>query len=189
MPLQNTRRQFGALTKFCHWALFFLIMAQYLLIMNREYFAQNDAEKMNNILLHKSFGVTILILGIIMVLWRHVGQRPPTLPGTKPWEKKLAIAVHSLLYITVLIMPISGILMSQFHGYSVKFFAYALPTIVNADENRSEIFSQVHEITAWVLLGLVVMHITAAIFHHIVRKDIVLKRMLPFGKLPNRLND
>ena len=180
MPLVNSISKFSTVLKSLHWALFALVITQYSLITHREYFAATDVQKMNDMLLHKSFGLIVLFAGVAMLIVRRTGKRPAW-PSMKAWEKKLAGVVHIGLYLCLLVMPISGILMSQMRGYSVKFFGLTLPNLVSPNEQLSGVFHETHEITAWVLLGLVSVHIFAALFHHFIRKDNVLKRMLPFG--------
>lgn len=180
MPLLNTRSKFGSMVKFLHWGIFILIVSQYSLITIREYFATSDAQKMDIILLHKSLGLVVLIFALLMLLGRHLGKRP-VWPPMQGWERKLAAFVHIGLYLCLLVMPLSGTLMSQFHGYSVKFFGYPIPTLVSPHESLEGFFHAIHGYTAWILFALVTLHIGAALFHHFIRKDNVLKRMLPLS--------
>lgn len=182
MPLANTSRQFGSLTKFLHWTIFILFCAQYFLINRRDYFPKGDSRIIEYTLLHKSIGILLLALAVVFILWRHAGTRPK-LPGSSPrWQILLARVTHSLLYIVLLLMPFSGIMMSMFSGYGASFFGLDLPMLFDENKAISGFFHEMHEIMAWIIIALVGLHIVGALYHHFKLKDNVLKRMLPFAK-------
>ncbi len=179
MSLQNTPEKFGSLTKLLHWSIFILFVVQYYLVYRREYFPKGSAEKMQYMMLHKSFGVIILILAFVMLIWGRVGKRP-SIPGNAI-EKFAAKAVHVLLYVSMFIMPISGILMSQFGGYPISLFgSFDMPVLFGKNEALGNFCFELHEISSFAIMGIVGVHVLAALFHHFVKKDNVLRRMLPF---------
>lgn len=181
MALQNTSEKFGSLTKFLHWTIFILFVVQYYLVYRREYFPKGSAEKMQYMMLHKSFGLCVLILAFIMLVWRGVGTRPSMPMTMSGFERFSAKAIHFLLYLAMFLMPISGILMSQFGGYPISIFGlFTLPNPLMKNELLGGICYNTHKISSFIIIGIVAGHILAALFHHYVRKDTVLKRMLPF---------
>lgn len=178
MTLQNSTERFGALTKLLHWTIFILFLGQYFLVYRREYFPKDSPEKLQYILLHKSIGVVLLLLAFFMLAWRHVGQRPLPLNGNS-LERYLAKITHILLYLCMLIMPLSGILMSLYAGYSVSVFGlFNLPFALTKNEALGNVMYTTHVWTSYAVIGLVSLHVLAALFHHFVRKDKVLTRML-----------
>lgn len=179
MSLQNTPEKFGSLTKLLHWSIFILFVVQYYLVYRREYFPKGSAEKMQYMMLHKSFGVCLLFMAFAMLIWGRVGKRP-AIPGSS-MEQFAAKAIHVLLYVAMFLMPISGILMSQFGGYPISVFgAFEMPILFGKNEALGNICYETHEISSLVIMGIVGIHILAALFHHFVKKDNVLRRMLPF---------
>jgi cytochrome b561 len=184
MPLKNTERQFGFITKLCHWLIFILFIVQYFLVYRREYFPKDAPEKLQYILLHKSFGVIVLALALLMLVWRHVGRRP-AYDNSMPHAQKCAARImHLLLYISMLVMPISGITMSQLGGRTVKVFDwFALPNILDKNKEFSELVYYVHLYSSYIIIGIVSLHIIAALYHHFIQKDNILSRMLPFKKI------
>ena len=68
MALANTKKEFGTLTKLLHWTIFALFVVQYFLVYRREYFPKNSPEKIQYILLHKSFGLCVLFLAVLMIM-------------------------------------------------------------------------------------------------------------------------
>ncbi len=118
-------------------------------------------------LLHKSMGLTVAMLIILRVVWRLTHKAPP-LPDTVPkWQQRAAGVVHGAIYVLMLAMPVSGYLQSMFSKYDTKFWGIVLPRIAEADKAAREQFTEVHEILAFLLIGLIVIHIAAAIKHHL----------------------
>lgn len=130
--------------------------------------------------LHKSFGVLALILIFSRIVNRLIYKAPKQLETLKIWEQKAAHFVHILLYILMLIAPISGYLMSNLYGYPVKFFGIQLPFLVSKNAELGHVFSEIHEISTFGLLAIVVIHVGAVIKHKFFDKkeNDVLKRML-----------
>jgi cytochrome b561 len=137
--------------------------------------------------LHKSFGITVLLLTLLRLAWRLM-HKPPTLPThMKNWERLLAKVSHIGFYLLMLAVPLSGWAM-------VSTSAYGLPTIIfglfewphigplAAIENKAPVehlFKEAHELLAFAMIGLLLLHIVAALKHHFLDKDDVLVRMLP----------
>lgn len=117
---------------------------------------------------HKSFGVLILILVTMRIPTRfhYRGQRP-TMDGIPVYERRLAEAVHKLLYAFMLIMPLSGFLTSSFHPKSpgVPFFFGYIPNIFPKNLEAAEFFASVHWYSAYILLVLLFLHIAGVVKH------------------------
>lgn len=126
--------------------------------------------------LHKSIGVTLLAFILFRVFWRFTHVVPAFPDTMKAWEKKLADAGHKTLYLLMLVMPLSGFVMSIFSKWGIMWFGIPLVKGLDNPELR-EIFTEVHEITAWLLIIVIVLHVAAAIKHKVVDKDDVMKRM------------
>ncbi len=126
--------------------------------------------------LHKSIGVTLLVLIVFRLYWRFA-NRAPAFPATmQPWEKKLADFVHKLMYLLMVVMPVSGILTAINSKYGVLWFG--VPVLGGLDNpDMREIFKEAHEAIGTLLLVLIGLHIAAAIKHKVVDKDDVMARM------------
>lgn len=126
--------------------------------------------------LHKSLGVTILALIAIRILWRFTHKPPPMLSSYKLWEKKLATGTHHLLYLLMIALPVSGVIMSAYSKYDIKWFG--VPFIKGLDNNAMrEFYVEVHEAIGIVVLVVVALHILGALKHKFIDKDETLKRM------------
>ena len=126
---------------------------------------------------HKSFGVTIFALILLRTLWRLTHTPPVLLSSYKAIERKLASVSHRLLYVLMLVLPLTGVIMAVYSKYGIKWFG--MPFISGLDNNPMRlIFKEAHEIIGLVLLVIVVVHILGALKHQLVDKDKTLNRML-----------
>jgi cytochrome b561 len=178
MSLQNSAEKFGSLTKLLHWSIAALFIAQFFLVYRREYMPENSPESIQYILLHKSVGMIVLFLGLIMIAWHYVGTRPIMPMNMSKMENIAAKTIHFLLYLCMLMMPITGYLMSSLGGYGVSVFGLKLPNPFLKNESLAHLFKEAHEVISFVIIAVVSIHILAALYHHFIRKDNVLKRML-----------
>jgi cytochrome b561 len=129
--------------------------------------------------LHKSIGLTILVLMLFRIAWR-LRHPPPALPPLPRWQRVLARGNHALLYTALVVMPVAGYLGSVFSGYPVKLFGLTLPAWGGRDESIKAAMSAIHLVTSWILLGAMALHVAAALRHALDDGDRVLRRMLPY---------
>ena len=130
--------------------------------------------------LHKSIGVIALILIFVRILNRLI-LKAPKLPETlKKSEQILSHLGHFGLYVLMLCVPLSGYLMSNSFGFPVHLFSIEMPMLVERNLELGKLFAEAHELCAYALLGLVVVHILAVIKHRFFDKpeNNVLKRMI-----------
>jgi cytochrome b561 len=128
---------------------------------------------------HKSFGVTILALIFLRVLWRVTHKPPAILATYKTWERKLATGAHHLLYSLMVLLPVSGVIMATYSKYGIKWFG--MEFIKGLDNNpMREIFKEAHEIIGLIMVAILVLHIIGALKHKLIDKDDTLKRMSIF---------
>ena len=132
---------------------------------------------------HKWIGVTVFALAIVRVLWRatHV---PPRLPADMQAVQRIgAHAVHVLLYVLMLAIPVTGYLYSSASNIPVVYLGIvALPRLIDPDPVLKETFKTLHVFLNYVLLSLVVLHLLAVVKHQVLNRDGLLSRMLPFAK-------
>ena len=129
--------------------------------------------------LHRSFGVLALVLVLVRLWWR-ARRTPPPLPLTIPrWQRTAAAVTHGLLYLCILLQPLSGYLASSFSDDGVRFFGMALPQWAWDDKPLRTFFGEVHGLVAMALVALVALHVLAALKHLFVDRDQVFQRMLP----------
>lgn len=180
MQLRNTETQFGAVTKALHWtiALLIIFMLGLGLWMGD---LPMGVQKLQAVTLHKSIGITVLVLMLCRVVWHLVfSHRPREADTLKPIDKAAAAAMHYTLYVLALAIPLAGWAMSSAKGRSVSVFGlFTLPDIAPKNNDLGELLETCHNTMAYILIALVSLHVLAALKHHFVEKDTVLKRMLP----------
>ncbi|WP_066555448.1 cytochrome b [Croceicoccus bisphenolivorans] len=129
---------------------------------------------------HKAIGMTVLALSLARLAWRIVSRTPP-LPAHMPkWEVGAAHATHTLLYVLMIGLPLSGWIFSSAGKYPLNWFGlFDIPKFAITKENPLVgIAHEGHEVMAFIAIALIVLHIGAALRHHFVLKDTVLRRML-----------
>ncbi|STX28113.1 cytochrome b561 transmembrane protein [Legionella beliardensis] len=177
MELKNTTTRYGLVAITLHWLLA-LIVITLLCVGLYMTSLKTSPEKLKLYGLHKEFGIVVLTLVIIRVLWRFFNITPKlTIPR---WERNAALAVHWTLYILMLAMPLTGWLMSSAAGFPVSFFGlFTLPNLIAPNDYLRDFFAQTHEVLSNVLIALIVLHLFAALKHHFYDKDDTIRRMLP----------
>ena len=182
---KNTQETYGSAAKSLHWLIALLVIGMLIFGFILTGLADNPTTS-ELIGVHKSVGLTILLLMIIRLCWRFINPQP-LLPMTVPlWEQIAARSVHVFFYFALFLMPISGWVMSSLGGHPVNFWGWIdvrLPVAVNKPLAKQ--FFNVHTTIAWIIIGLLVLHIGAAIKHHFIEKNNVLRRMLPGYKPPH----
>jgi cytochrome b561/polyisoprenoid-binding protein YceI len=173
-------KQYSTVSKFLHWSVAGLIVAQYGLAKLAENAEHNDKilEQLALTANHKSIGITILLLAVIRLVYR-LRSPSPSLPSSMPqWQVTASKLSHFLLYALLFALPISGWLMSSAKAYSVSWFnLIALPDLVAPSKTLAELLTLTHEYLGEALLVIAVLHILAALKHHLIDKDEVLNRM------------
>ncbi|MDI1308907.1 MAG: cytochrome b [Methylotenera sp.] len=126
--------------------------------------------------LHKSLGLTIFALIAIRILWRIAHKPPALLTSYSALERKLATGTHHLLYTLMVVIPLTGLVMSIYGKYSVNWFGIEL---IKGADNKGirDIFESTHELLGIVLLAFVALHVAGALKHKLIDKDETLKRM------------
>src|SRR5262245_22044833 len=130
--------------------------------------------------LHKSFGVLILILMVLRLINRLAAGALAAEAEIEPWQKRVSSIVHTSLYVLLLAMPAVGYIANSAYGATTPFFGlFELPRIIGRNEELATQLFTLHRWAGWLVIILVLTHISAALYHHLVRRDEVLKRMLP----------
>ncbi len=186
MSAQSAR--YSTVAIILHWLISLLIIGQLLggLIMTR-FLPKASALTFEIYQLHKSFGITVLLLSVLRLLWR-LGHRPPELPADMAnWERVSARITHILFYALILLIPLSGWAMVSSSPLNIPTYLFdviKLPHLPFWEDatNKAAItsrFATIHEYMGFFTIALLALHVGAALKHHFVNKDSVLTRMLP----------
>ena len=186
MPNQEIRTRYGIVAQAFHWVIAALIVSQFVLA-NLADELPVGARKLDLLARHKSFGMTVLMLAILRLLWR-LKNPPPALPPTmRPLERRAARSTHFAFYVLLFAMPLTGWMMSSAKNYSVSWFGlFTWPNLIGRNQSAFKVLLITHETLSKVLFAIAVLHILAALKHHFWDKDDVMLRMLPFIKSAGR---
>jgi cytochrome b561 len=184
MQLKNTASKYGAIAQLFHWTIVVLVITQFVLGLRADSLPRGMA-LLQTLALHKSIGITILVLAILRLIWRALNPVPPMPLNTPLWQRLAGRVSHFALYALLLLMPIFGWLMSSARNFPVSWFgAVTLPDMIGPSEQAYRFFHEGHEFLARVLFVLALLHIAAALKHHFIDRDDVLLRMLPWNRKP-----
>ena len=175
--MKNTANTYGVVAKSFHWLLFLMLTFS---IVAGNFLASRPkgAEKLQAAGMHKSFGAVILMLIMLRFVWRLINETPRLPDETTAGEGFIAKAMHWGLYVLMFAQPLSGIMMSQAAGFPVSFFGlFEFPVFLDKNPELAKTFLSIHG-TVWILLVIAVIgHSGAAMHHHFIKKDNVLKQM------------
>lgn len=175
--LKSNTEQYGDVAKTFHWIIALGIIS---MLAFGFYLETIEGPARGELMgLHKSVGVTILILMIGRICWRIYAGHPAPMDAHARWERLVATVTHYLLYIAAFLMPLSGLLMSNAAGRPVGWFGIPVPTLISPDAGLRNLFGASHSVFAWTLISLISLHILGALKHVFIDKDGTLKRMLP----------
>lgn len=176
MRLTNTDNQYGVISILIHWLLAILIIGLIILGLYMKSLPINP-EKLKLYGLHKAYGFLALALVMFRLPWRLWNITPQlSLPW---WEKIAARSVHWAFYGFMFAMPITGWLMTSAAGLPASFFGwFVLPDLIGPDPVRFLFFKMLHKWLAYGLIVTILMHTSAALKHHFINRDDILRRML-----------
>ncbi|MFT3906546.1 MAG: cytochrome b [Steroidobacteraceae bacterium] len=160
-----------------HWLIALLIFTAFIMGWTMTSMAISP-QKLKLFNYHKWVGVTVLGLALLRLLWRLTHRAPPLLP-MPAWQRISAHALHGLLYLLMLLQPLTGWLYSNAVGYPIVYLGhFPLPTLVHKDKQLAATFENLHGLLGWLLAGVLALHIAAALKHHLIDRDDTLRRML-----------
>ncbi len=160
--------------RFLHWSMAGLIFGLYALGLAVEEFPRGAARDFG-MLLHQSFG--LVVAGLLLV---RLALRPPVARGEGGYARLAARATHLSLYALMALVPLSGLANRWTRGRAVSFFGlFDVPSPLPVDRVLSKIFGGLHEAGATAIVVVVAFHAAAALWHHFVVRDDVLRAMLP----------
>lgn len=175
----NTPERWGSVAIGLHWTTAALIL---LVQLPLAWMMDGNARGPLQALIfavHKNAGILVFVLAVMRVLWRW-RQPVPLLPAHMPaWQAWSARVTHWLLYFIIFAMPISGYLMTAAQGYPVPLLGVAdIGPLVAKNKTLGDAMEFVHHAGGTVLYVIAGLHVLGALYHHFVRRDGILRRML-----------
>jgi cytochrome b561 len=189
MTAQNSLLRYGTVAMTLHWLIAALVLTNLALGLYMADLPRSDPDRFMLFQFHKSFGLSVLTLSFARLGWRLINPIPPLPRGMSPLLRFGAHASHFTLYFLIIAIPLAGwsMVSSSSLGLPTQYFGlFSWPNIwflanLPASQKASnlEIFKDTHSLLAYLAIGLIALHVLAALYHQFVRRDDVLKRMVP----------
>jgi cytochrome b561 len=188
-PAKVLPLRYGAVAMILHWLIALAIVANIVVVFAIPEERSPTAFAMMKF--HMALGLTVLILSIARLVWRWTNPVPPLPAGLDRRLRIAAVATHHLLYFLMVAIPLAGWLMVSANGFSPSWFGLfdwpAFPGFAGLDQAAAhdwhEVFESLHVTLGWAMVVLIPCHVAAGLYHHLMRKDNVLLRMLPGTRL------
>jgi cytochrome b561 len=180
---QASAPRYSAVAMTLHWVLAVAILTAFGVGLYVEDLPFSP-EKLKLLNWHKWAGVTILFLSVLRLVWR-ITHRPPELPAKvrshmPGWQMAAFHGTHHLMYLLFFVVPLVGWAYSSAKGFPIVWFGvWPLPDLVGKDEALAHTLKEAHELAAFALIGLVILHVAAALKHQLIDRDGLLDRMRP----------
>ena len=173
--LRNSQTQFGTLSKLLHWVIALLVIG----LIGLGLYLENVKIHYTQLYLygwHKSAGILAFTLICLRLIW-HFWSTPPA-PLGGGWQRVAAKSAHRVLYVLMIIVPLSGWIASSASGFEMTFFGlFPIPFIAPVSETTEERFFAIHGISTKLLIAVIGLHVGAAFYRHWGKKDRTLMRM------------
>lgn len=189
MTAANTRLRYGTVAITLHWIIAALIITNLYLGLSFDDYPRGSAALFTLVQLHKSIGLTVLMLSVLRLIWRLINPVPALPAGMQPALRALARITHYLLYFLIIAIPLSGWLFvsasprglpTMFFGlFRWPYFWFLADLPRAAKQVWSHNLFSVHSYLAWSSIVLIAIHVCGALYHQFFRRDDILKRMLP----------
>jgi len=163
-----------------HWLMAAVILAAICVGLYAADLPKEDATRGFWFGIHKSLGMTAFFLAIMRIGWRLLNSAPPYRVALGRFVRLAASAGHAALYVLMIGLPIGGYVLSTASDHPVSWFGLiTFPSVVPVDKSLAKLADTAHVTGAWILIGVLTLHISAALWHYWIKRDDVMARMAP----------
>jgi len=174
---RNTQDRYGWISITLHWLVALAVLGLFCLGLWMVDLGYYDPWYRRAPELHKSIGSLLFGIMLLRLAWRYSNPRPE--PIGSPCEQKIARLVHTLFYVLLFTLVLSGYLISTADGRPIQVFQlFTVPATISGIDRQEDIAGEVHKILAYTVMGLAALHALAALKHHFIDGDHTLKRVL-----------
>ena|SRR3990167_1238583 len=177
MVLRNTLTTYGPVAKFLHWLIFFLVI----IMLTFGFFLGDVPNGYKPVAYntHKLIGLTILMLILLRGCWALLNVKPMLPIGTPAYQKLAERVVHFTLYVLLIAMPLAGWIGSVAANKPPVLGHWKIWLPMAENKLVNQVAFSFHYIIALTIILFVSIHVLAALYHHYIKKDDILRRMLP----------
>ena len=174
----NSATHWGLFSRLLHWftavAVLFMLGLGFTMINMRL-----SPMKLEMFIVHKSIGMLLLVIICIRVVWRLLNPAPRPSSHLSKSQRKLVFLGQLLMYVLLFAIPVSGWVINSASNFPLQWFGlFEIPPITNPSIAVEDYAKTVHFVLICILASVVIMHVTAALHHHWIKRNDILKRML-----------
>jgi cytochrome b561 len=177
MNTRNSVDRFGSVARAFHWTMALLILASLTLIEIRGWLPRGNPARAGLRDWHSEIGLVVFSLVWFRLYWRLVNVEPAILPPPTSGQRRAAHAVEWIFYALLFTLPALGIVMMQADGKTVALLGVSVPSFVAVDKPWAHQLEGIHEWLGNAMMALIAVHVGAALWHRLVRRDNALARM------------
>lgn len=179
MNARNDQQRYGWVAVALHWGMALMVVGLFALGLWMTSLGYYDPWYRKGPDLHRSIGVLLFALLLARLAWRWVNPQPAPEPNHAPWERLIAHCAHRALYLLLILLCLSGYLISTADGRAIQLFGWIeLPALIHGIDQQEEYAGTAHWLLALTTLTLAGLHALAALKHHFIDKDRTLLKML-----------
>ena len=179
LSAKNEKYRYGRVSRLLHWTIAILFISLIPMGIFSSMIPEETSYRNAYYVVHKTIGVTVFLLVIVRLIWNKISKRPALDNTLTPTEKKLAHRAHNILYFMLLVIPITGFMMTSYHGYGTFFFFWELPPLWE-QSNVYQIWGGFHKyLLPYIVYIILGAHVLGALKHQFIDKhDSAFKRMV-----------
>ena len=179
LSAKNEKDRYGRVSRLLHWTIAILFISLIPMGIFSSMIPEETSYRNAYYVVHKTIGVTVFLLVIVRLIWNKISKRPALDNTLTPTEKKLAHRAHNILYFMLLVIPITGFMMTSYHGYGTFFFFWELPPLWE-QSHVYQIWGGFHKyLLPYIVYIILGAHVLGALKHQFIDKhDSAFKRMV-----------
>lgn len=177
--LRNTETSWGSVARLLHWVLAVAIIGMFAYGLWMKSLPVRE-DRVYHYAIHASFGISILVLMVLRVLWRTANPTPRPPAGAQKWEITAGHLGHLGLYLTAFGTLIAGWFLAGSGKATLNYYLFGIvpvPNMLSVNSPYHDFVGEAHELFAYAMIALVVVHVAASIWHERVKRDGVMARM------------
>ncbi len=181
MQWRNSEERYGLVAVVLHWLVAITVIGMFILGLWMTSLSLYDRWYVTAPYIHKSIGLLLFLVMIARLAWRLFNPRPAPLMTHTRFERIAAHLMHGMLYLLLFAVMIAGYLISSADGRAVESFGlFSIPSTITSIPDQEDVAGEIHEVLAYILIALAILHAAAALKHHFIDRDNTLRRM--FGR-------
>jgi cytochrome b561 len=166
---ENEADRYGQVSRFLHWTIAILFIALIPMGIFASIIPEGTSFRNAYYVVHKTIGVVVIGLVFVRLVWNRLSPRPALDAALKPTERKLAKFAHGALYVAMVAVPITGFVMTSFHGYPTFFFAWEFGPVWASSDSATIAWGSFHKYLLPTLVYLILgAHIAGALKHRFI---------------------